>query len=382
VKPGPLRHLAEGLADLERRGLLRERPPPIDAFADGVHLCSNDYLGYRATGRLQQYARSAQEENHPAGAGASRLVSGEHRAHRSLEQALASWLQAEETLVFTSGYAANVGVIAALAEEGDLIVSDALNHASIIDGCRLSRATVAVTPHNEVGEVARALRGSRARRRWVVTESYFSMEGDGPDLKELRAICSEWDAALVVDEAHAIGVMGPEGRGLAASQGVTPDVLVGTMGKALGSQGAFVAGSSDVCRWLWNRARSFVFSTGLSPLLAAIGQGAVAEAQADHTGRLRVEQAGTRLRASLRECGIRVASAMGPILPVILGSEAKALAWSASLARMGIIVQPIRPPTVPAGSSRLRVTVRADLTDADISAAAKCFGRVVQEIGL
>jgi 8-amino-7-oxononanoate synthase len=382
VKPGPLRHLVESLADLDRRGLLRERPPVIDIDSSGVHLCSNDYLGYRASGRLSKYARAAAAENHPVGAGASRLVSGEHRAHRALEEGLAGWLESEETLVFTSGYAANVGVIAALADEGDLIVSDALNHASIIDGCRLSRARVVVVPHNNAGEVGRALRQSRAHRRWVVTESYFSMEGDSPDLRELRAICTEWDAALVLDEAHAVGVFGPKGRGLAAEQGVVPDVLVGTLGKALGSQGAFVAGSRDLCRWLWNRARSFVFSTGLSPLLAAIGRGAVAEAEADDGGRRQVKESGARLRAGLLDEGIRVANAQGPVLPIILGTEERALAWSASLARLGITVQPIRPPTVPPGTSRLRVTVRANLTDSDLSAAIGAFGRVAREVGL
>jgi 8-amino-7-oxononanoate synthase len=381
VKPGPLRHLTEGLADLERRSLLRDRPTAIDSPSQSIHLCSNDYLGYRSTGRLNPYAAAALEENHPAGAGASRLVSGEHRAHKALESALADWLQTDESLIFTSGYAANVGMIGALAEAGDLIVSDALNHASIIDGCRLSRAEVVVVPHNEIGEIARALRSSRARRRWVITESYFSMEGDVPSLRDLRSICSEWDAALVLDEAHAIGVLGPEGRGLAAAQGVTPDVLVGTLGKALGSQGAFVAGSRDLCRWLWNRARSFVFSTGSSPMLAAIGRGAIAEARTDDAGRDRVKEAGSHLRAALRENGIRIANDMGPVLPIILGSEEKALQWSASLARLGITVQAIRPPTVPAGTSRLRVTVRADLTDSELLTAAKAFGRVAQDIG-
>jgi 8-amino-7-oxononanoate synthase len=381
VKQGPLRHLAERLADLERRGLLRERPPPIDDSAAGIHLCSNDYLGYRSTARLDRYVREALTEGHAVGAGASRLVSGEHRAHRALEKALAAWLGCEETLIFTSGYATNVGVIAALAEEGDLIVSDALNHASIIDGCRLSKASVLVVPHNEIGEIDRVLRASRARRRWVVTESYFSMEGDIPDLKGLRAICDEHDAALVIDEAHAIGVFGPMGRGLAAETEVVPDVLVGTLGKALGAQGAFVAGSRDLCRWLWNRARSFVFSTGLSPMLSAIARGAVTEAQSDDAGRERIKVAGARLRGGLQEQGIVVTSGRGPVLPIILGSEERALAWSAALGQLGVTVQPIRPPTVPPGTSRLRVTVRADLSDSALSTAIAAFGRVAREVG-
>jgi 8-amino-7-oxononanoate synthase len=271
-------------------------------------------------------------------------------------------------------------MISALAEQGDLIVSDALNHASIIDGCRLSRAEVVVVPHNDVGAVESALRASHARRRWVITESYFSMEGDTPDLEGLRTVCNQHDAALVLDEAHAIGVLGPGGRGLGASCGVIPDVLVGTLGKALGAQGAFVAGSAHLCRWLWNRARSFVFSTGLSPLLAAVGCGAVAEARADDAGRERVKAVGAQLRAGLLERGVRVASRLGPVLPVVLGSEAKAVAWSNALARLGITVQAIRPPTVPQGTSRLRITCRADLTDAELSTALDGFARVVAEV--
>lgn len=381
MKAGPLRHLEESLADLDRRGLLRKRPLPIDSVSSTVHLCSNDYLGYRATGRLNRYVRAAVDDEQPAGAGASRLVSGEHRAHRALEDALSSWLKTEESLVFTSGYAANLGVISALAEEGDLVISDALNHASIIDGCRLSRARTVVVAHNDLGEVERALKDSRARRRWVITESYFSMEGDGPDLPKLRQICTEWDASLVVDEAHAVGVLGPQGRGLSAAQGVVPDVLVGTLGKALAAQGAFVTGSRDLCAWLWNRARSFVFSTGLSPILAAIGQGAIAEAQADDAGRLRVEVLAARLRAGLREQGVHVMNDRGPVLPIVLGSEAKALAWSASLAQLGITVQPIRPPTVAPGTSRLRVTLRADLSDSNLAIAVAAFGRVARDVG-
>jgi 8-amino-7-oxononanoate synthase len=370
VNRGPLRHLEEELAELERRGLLRERPSPIDRLpaAALLNLCSNDYLGYRSGGRLATFAKIASEQ-HAAGSGASRLVCGEHAAHADLEATLCRWLGADETVVFTTGYAANVGTIAALAGEGDLVVSDALNHASIIDGCRLSRARHVIVSHNSPDEVREALKSARARRRWVVTESYFSMEGDGPDLAALRSICDEWDAALIVDEAHALGVLGPQGRGRAHEAGVRPDVLVGTLGKALGAQGAFVAGSRELCRWLWNRARSFVFSTGLSPLLCAIGRGAVEEAQSDESGRARLRYIGHRFRSRLVDSGIPVASRDGPILPIVLGSERVALSWSRGLAQRGVWVQAIRPPTVPSGTARLRVTMRADLTDEEVDRA-------------
>jgi 8-amino-7-oxononanoate synthase len=367
---GPLRHLAQDLAELERVGLLRVRPEPLDQSPDAstIYLGSNDYLGYRSTGRLARYALGAATE-HPAGAGASRLVLGEHRAHRALEHALARWLGYDESLVFTSGYAANIGLIAALAGEGDLIVSDACNHASIIDGCRLSRARVAIVPHGSSDAVRTALRASTARRRWVVTEGYFSMEGDAPDLAALRSICDEQDAALIVDDAHSVGVLGPEGRGCAGVAAARPDVLVGTLGKALGAQGAFVAGSRDLCRWLWNRARSFVFSTGLSPLLAAIGQGAVAEARADEAGRRRLLAVTERLRNGLAAAALPVAPSYGPIIPLILGEESRAVAWSRRLAELGVRIQAIRPPTVPKGTSRLRIAARADLRDDEVDRA-------------
>jgi 8-amino-7-oxononanoate synthase len=377
MSAGPLRHLGEGLADLERRGLLRERPRPIDVapVSEMLNLCSNDYLGYRTGGRLGKYALAAVEEN-PTGAGASRLVIGEHSAHRRLERSLCNWLGTQESIVFTSGYAANVGSIAALAAEGDVIVSDALNHASIIDGCRLSRARCVVVPHNALEATREALRGAKARRRWVVTESYFSMEGDSPDLVALRGICDEYDAALIVDEAHALGVYGPGGRGGASAAGVQADVLIGTLGKALGAQGAFVTGSSELCRWLWNRARSFVFSTGLSPILAAIAQGAVEEALGDESTRARLRQVSDRLRRGLEAQGIAVANRLGAILPVMLGSESAAVAWSRALAEQGLLVQAIRPPTVPPRTARLRVTGRADLLDGDIDHAIEAFRRV------
>jgi 8-amino-7-oxononanoate synthase len=380
VKRGPLAHLREELADLERRGWLRERPLPIDREPGStlLNLCSNDYLGYRSSGRLAAVAKAA-AQSQVTGAGASRLVTGEHEAHRELERAIASWLGVDESLIFTSGYAANAGTIAALAGEGDLVVSDALNHASIIDGCRLSRARCVVVPHDAPDEVRRALRSHASRRRWVITEGYFSMEGDGPNLAELRSICDEGEAALIVDEAHSIGVLGPGGRGRWAEAGAVPDVLIGTLGKALGAQGAFVAGSRDLCRWLWNRARSFVFSTGLSPLLAAIGLGAVELAARDESGRARLREVEARLRSGLARSGILVKSRLGPILPVVLGDEALAMRWSRGLRDRGVLVQAIRPPTVPVGTSRLRVTARADLTDAEIDGAVAAFRAALED---
>jgi 8-amino-7-oxononanoate synthase len=378
---GPLRHLSDELRDLEKRSLLRippsataaARPEQSAGSRPPLVLCSNDYLGYAAD------PWDAALSPGDSGAGASRLVSGEHPAHAEAEAEIARWLGAEASLLFSSGYAANVGVIAALARPGDVIVSDALNHASIIDGCRLSGAHIRVTPHHDTAAVGRALVEHRsARRRWVVTESYFSMDGDCPDLPALRALCDEHDAALYVDEAHALGVFGERGRGLCAESGVRPDVLIGTFGKALGLQGAFVAGSEVLRTYLWNRARSFVFSTGVSPSLAAQIRANVQRAAADDRGRERLHETARRLREGLRAMGATLGpSERGPVLPWLIGSSGEAVAISGRLRAEGVIVQAIRPPTVPAGTARLRVTATARLSELDVERAIAAFGRAM-----
>jgi 8-amino-7-oxononanoate synthase len=222
-----------------------------------------------------------------------------------------------------------------------------------------------VFPHLDVAAAERALsEGGEFARRWVITESYFSMDGDSPDLLRLRAVCDTYDAGLVVDEAHALGVFGPEGRGLCAAAGIAPDVLIGTAGKALGLQGAFAVGSATLRLWLWNRARTFVFSTGVSPALAAALRARVLRARADEASRQMLRRRTEELRAALVEAGVPgVAELRGPILPWIVGGAERALDISRRLWTLGIAVQPIRPPTVPVGASRLRVTANARLSD-------------------
>lgn len=362
---GALRHLAAELDTLASAGLLRT---PVPMPAGGLVLCSNDYLGYGLSlgGRPTDLGGPAA----PWGAGASRLVSGELPAHLEAERALAEWLGYEAALLFTSGYAANVGLLAALAGPGDLIVSDALNHASIIDGCRLSGARIAVVPHADADAVEATLaRATDMGRRWVVTESYFSMDGDSPDLAALRAVCVRWDAALVVDEAHALGVFGPAGRGVSAERGVRPDVLVGTFGKAFGLQGAFVAGPAVLRSWLWNRARSFVFSTGMSPALAELVVERVSRIAADDAARTRLLLITERMRSGLASIvGEALLPSHGPILPMLVGEPEHAVRLSAALRDRGFVVQAIRPPTVPKGTSRLRITAHAGLMDAEVDA--------------
>ncbi|MES1188835.1 MAG: 8-amino-7-oxononanoate synthase [Myxococcales bacterium] len=357
------------LEELAAKQLLRD---PVDselhqsvAPSGGAWLdvCSNDYLGLGA--------RSVSRETLDAlagarvGAGASRLVQGSFPDHRELEMELADWVGAEGCLLTLSAFAANVGLLPAIAEAGSLIVSDSLNHASIVDGCRLARAKVVVTPHLDVAAVEAALAThTGAAPAWVVVEGLFSMDGDSPDLKALRSACDRFGAGLVVDEAHSLGVRGPGGSGEAAAQGARPDVLVAGLGKAVGSQGGLLACGNDLRQWLWNRARSFVFSTAPSPLLARLTLAHVRAARAADAARQRLVARSTELRAALAARGLpALPGAEGPILPIVLGSNERALAAMQEMRRRGILVQAIRPPTVPQGAARLRLTVHADWPD-------------------
>lgn len=353
-----LEYLEGELAKLEAEGL-RRHPPRATATATATaSFCSNDYLGL---------ASRAAPLDAASGAGASRLVDGERSEHAALEAAFAKLVGVESGLAFTSGYAANVGVVSALAQPGDLIVSDALNHASLIDGMRLSRARVAVVPHNDLAAVRSALSGRAERRAWVVVESYYSMDADGPDLRALRALCTELKAALIVDEAHALGVLGPEGRGRCAEAGIEPEVLIGTLGKSFGSQGAVVGGPRVLREWLWNRARSFVFSTGLSPAAAAAGRRAIEESLHSPALRERVLENANHLRRELADLpGTRLLG-FGHVIPLVVGSAERALAFSRHLANAGVVVPPIRPPTVPDNTARLRLTASASQTPQSIA---------------
>lgn len=386
-----LSFLEERLRDLEAAGRRRRRGVSVP---EGVLcLCSNDYLGYATTGAiaapmpplaagddagLDRGDADAVSHATRVGAGASRLISGDHPEHRALERTVADWVGLDDALVFSSGYAANVGLITALAGPGDVIVSDALNHASMIDGCRLSRASVEIVAHGDAEAFDRALAAAPpGARRFALSESYFSMDGDVADLVALRRACDANGAALLIDEAHALGVFGPRGAGLCAAAGVMPDALVGTFGKSVGGQGAFVAGATVLADWLWNRARSFVFSTGLSPLVAACDREGVAMARDDDAGRARLDAIASRLRGALRAMGCDVpATSRGPIIPILLGDEASAVAASRALLERGVWVSAIRPPTVPPGTSRLRVTVHARLGDADVERAISAFEAV------
>jgi 8-amino-7-oxononanoate synthase len=352
-----LEWLEAELERLKRQGLLRS--PTAIVRGDRVDLSSNDYLGYAADPVSRETLALER-----AGAGASRLVSGTFPVHEELERTLARWLQTEAALLFSSGYAANVATIPALVGPEDAIFSDQLNHASIIDGCRLSGARTFIYPHLDLNALRAQLKETRSfRRLLVVSESYFSMDGDAPALVELQALCREFGAIWMLDEAHALGVFGPRGAGLACEHGVQPDLVVGTFGKALGAQGAFVATTELARTWLWNRARGFVFSTGVSPLLSALVLHNVQRAQADDPARLRLAEACLSLREQLQSSGVPLtAGQFGPIFPVLLGTSERALAASSRLREAGFHAPPIRPPTVPEGTARLRLTLSASTT--------------------
>ena len=334
--------------------------------APRLSFASNDYLGLSGHPALATAATAAAARD-GFGASASRLVSGDLPAHRQLEDALARFFGRQAALVFPSGYQTNIGVLTALAGPDDVIVSDALNHASLIDGCRLARARIAVYPHGDADGAARLLDQARAsRRRLLVTESLFSMNGDAAPLARLADAAQSHDAIFIVDEAHAIGVLGPSGRGLCAALGVIPDVLIGTLGKALATAGGFATGSQVLRALLVNRARSFIFTTALPPPVAAAALAALELVNGPEGDRRRallranVDRLASHL-AALRPSALETPGTVAgsPIHPFVVGADPAALALSAALADRQIFVPAIRPPTVPAGSARLRITLSA-----------------------
>jgi 8-amino-7-oxononanoate synthase len=374
--PGGLRAELRALAaaGLERRLRPLDGPPGATMSLGGrevLCLCSNNYLGLAGHPELRAAATAALATE-GAGAVSARLIAGNLGGHRDLEAAVAAFHGTPASLVYGSGYHANVGVLSALARAGDVVYSDALNHASIVDGCRLSRARVRIYPHADAGAVRAALRreASPFRRRVVVTESLFSVDGDVAPLADLARCCAEAGALLVVDEAHAVGAAGPAGRGLCAAAGVQPDVLIGTFSKAFGSFGGYAVAPPAVVELLRSTSRSFIFSTALPPPVVAASRAALAVATGSDGDALRVRlrQNGELLAAGLQRLGA------GPgidwhIQPFVVGDPARAMALCEALLARGVFVQGIRPPTVPAGTSRLRFSVSASHSTAHLEAA-------------
>ncbi|TYO98759.1 glycine C-acetyltransferase/8-amino-7-oxononanoate synthase [Geothermobacter ehrlichii] len=346
-------------------------------------LCSNNYLGLAGHPALIE-AMVRATRDFGAGSGASRLVSGTMRAHVELEERLAAFKGTEAALLFNSGFAANTGILQALFGPDDLIFSDELNHASIIDGCRLSTARVRVYPHADVQALEAIMRQEAPKRRgrWlIVTDGVFSMDGDLAPLRELAALKRRFDALLMVDDAHGTGVLGATGRGTAEELGCLQevDLHMGTLGKALGVCGAYLAASRTVIDLLVNRCRPFIYSTSLPPGAAAAAQAALAIVEGDEGRRLRrdLQRKTALFTAILRAAGCDLLASSTQIVPVITRQPDATMRASRRLLEEGYFVQGIRPPTVPEGLCRLRATLMASHADADVENAARAIVRVV-----
>jgi glycine C-acetyltransferase/8-amino-7-oxononanoate synthase len=378
------------LAELEALGLRRRTrlvfgPQGPRVVLDGkpvLLLCSNNYLGLANHPRVRAAAAEA-AMRWGAGAGASRLISGTMTPHRRLEERLADFKGREAALVFGSGYLANTGVIAALARRGDVVFSDELNHASIVDGCRMSRAETFVYDHCDVEHLEWGIAQAEGRGALIVTDALFSMDGDLAPLEELVEVAQHHGLRLLVDEAHSTGTMGPGGRGALAEVGLEEevDVIVGTLGKALGSYGAFVACERTMARYLINAARTFIFSTAPSPpsVAAALAALELLEQRPHRVRKLRANAAA--LRAELGREGFALPDSGSHILPLLIGDAALAVEICEAALERGVFAQAIRPPTVPPSTSRLRLSLMASHGEAELRAAARALGQAARARG-
>jgi 8-amino-7-oxononanoate synthase len=364
---------AEELERLAGQGLLRRLRLP-----QGLDLVSNDYLGLAEHPLLAERVAAAAREL-GAGAGGSRLLRGHQACFDRIEERLAAFSASETALLFSSGYLANLGLLATLAAREDLVLSDEHNHASLIDGIRMSGARKVVFPHNDLGAVERTLRAPRPQRTFIVTESVFSMDGDLAPLERLADLAEAHGALLLVDEAHSTGLYGQRGAGRVEELGLRERVLatIHTGGKALGSGGAWVAAGAQVRDLLVNRARSFIFSTAPLPVLTAALDAAVELVEGEPERRAEVHRKAELLRAALKAEGVDVGASASAIVPVIVGDNARAVALQEGLLAAGFDARAVRPPTVPQGTARLRVTVRYPLSDDDLRRFAAEVGRLL-----
>lgn len=355
---------------LYRRRRVVEGPQAVHLKVDGRELlsfCSNDYLGLAADPRLAE-AMCAATARYGVGSGAAHLISGHTRAHHMLEEELADWLGCERALLFSTGYMANLGVPGALLRRGDVILQDRLNHASLIDGAQLSAATLRRYAHADMAALERLL-GEHTGNVLIATDGVFSMDGDVAPLRRLAALARHYDALLMVDDAHGLGVLGPHGRGSAEAAGLGPDevaVHMGTLGKALGTAGAFVAGCADLIETLIQSARSYIYTTAMPAALAEAARASLRIAREESWRRERLRELVSRFRLGAESLGLCLMDSDTPIQPILLGDARTALAWSEALLEQGILVTAIRPPTVPEGSARLRITLSATHQEAHL----------------
>jgi len=375
-------HLAEQLAELGRKGLLRRRL--VRESGQGAHIliegreylafCSNDYLGLAGDPRIAKALADA-SQRFGVGEGASHLLTGHSVLHARLEEKLAEFVGAPRALLFSTGYQANIGAITALAGADAAVFSDSLNHASLIDGVRLSRAQIVRYPHVDLDFLGEAMSRSKANLKLVVTDGVFSMDGDVAPLPGILELCERHDALLMVDDAHGFGVMGPGGRGSPASFGLDSRriVYVGTLGKAAGVAGAFVAGVAEVVESVLQRARTYMYTTASPAPLAAAVEASLEIIRDENWRRERLTQLIAALRARLHGTDVRLADSGSPIQPLILGDNGRCLAASTALRERGILVPAIRPPTVPEGTARLRISLSAAHSLEDVARLAEAL---------
>lgn len=357
-------------AGLYRRRLVTEAPQSVVVRVDGEGLlsfCSNDYLGLANHPQVVA-ALQAGAASYGVGAGASHLITGHSQTHHALETELADFVGSERALLFSTGYMANIGVVTALAERHTPVFEDRLNHASLIDAVRLAHGRSRRYAHADVEQLQRLLAASRPGGL-IATDAVFSMDGDVAPLPALDALARQYDAWLLADDAHGIGVNGPGGRGSLAAAGLAPrgrTILMGTLGKALGTFGAFVAGDADLIEFLIQRARTYTYTTALPPAVAEATRASIEVLRAEPWRRARLAHLVARFRASAERLGLTLTASTTPIQPLVLGDSATAVAAAAALRRAGILVSAIRPPTVPRGSARLRITFSAAHEDAHV----------------
>lgn len=384
--------IAAELQEIKRQGLYRqlrhvegEQGPTI--FLDGqevLNLSSNNYLGLANHPAIRAAAKEA-IDRYACGSGASRLISGNMTLHLELEESIAKLKGAEAALVFNSGFQANVGLLSTLVGEGDVIFSDALNHASIIDGCRLSRAEALIYPHCDLDRLESDLRKTQKNsKKLIVTETVFSMDGDIAPVREIADLAARFGAVVMVDEAHATGVFGPNGGGIVEEMGLVGQVLIqmGTLGKALGGFGAYVAGSRNLRDLLINRCRSFIFTTSLPPVVIAMAIAAIDIIKKEPQRRRALRDNSRTLREGLERMGFSLGRSGSQILPLMVGDSAKCMILAERLLQNGVFAQGIRPPSVPPGTSRLRIVPMATHTREQMEQALRAFKDAKEDHGL
>jgi 8-amino-7-oxononanoate synthase len=374
------REMQDSLRALEKR---EQRRTLVDTNAtEGAsrvltNLCSNDYLGLSHSDELRSVVIEAVRTAPRIGGTGSRLLSGHLREWDSLEQEFAQFARTESALYFGSGYAANLGLLTSILRKDDVVFSDELNHASLIDGMRLSGARKVIYRHLDLNDLETALRATAhsTGRRFVVSETVFSMDGDIANVAELASLCARYDAGLILDEAHAIGVHGPNGRGVAAAAGLTAEVIAmtHTCGKALASAGAFVCGSATLREHLINHARTFIFSTAMPPYMAGQIRAALRIARRMDSERAELLANAKRLTTELKSQGYDTVASASQIIPVVVGGNDEAVATAEFLQREGFAVRAIRPPTVPQGLARLRLSLTSTVSASELNRLTNCL---------